>query len=165
VYNRGTRKLELFEIESGEMVSSRKVREGNAKEKGRAGPLGRRFETEVELISPDGAWPTAFLAHSQLEAHLWVTAFNGKNPNEARAAFESGVEAARDAKLEAKSARSKRGADARSSSEPSDTGRALWEAELAERAENRERWTEGRIEVRSGMLHRQHASVLELAQC
>ena len=68
VYDKTTRVLEIYGPSGGELLGSVRIREGTAKNKGKAGPLGRRFKTEVEVLPGEGADPmlSSFLAHSEV---------------------------------------------------------------------------------------------------
>ena len=90
VFNTEAKQLDLYE-EYGDLVSSFAVQEGSAANKGKAGPLGRRFRVESKMtpLQPGGGadpegkpfW-NSFLVWTPKDAQMWTAVFNGSEIRE-----------------------------------------------------------------------------------
>jgi len=85
VYNTVTKRLDIY-VEFGNVEGSYEVVTGTAVNRGKTGPLGRRFKVEVKntnLGEPENKpWWNSFLLHSAKEAQMWTAVFNGSEIRE-----------------------------------------------------------------------------------
>ena len=81
VYNTQTRKLDIYVKFTYEPEGSYEVVQGEAINKGKAGPLGRKFRVEVKNTNfgedDPKPWWNSFLLGSPRDAQMWTAVFNG----------------------------------------------------------------------------------------
>jgi len=80
-----TGELELVSTDTGTIIKSFKVKVGSAVDRGKAGPLGRKFKVSFE--SADGE-PSTTMVVPREDAPGWVAALNGSSIREESAARE-----------------------------------------------------------------------------